>query len=316
LEDVFKSLPASEGKTGKQIGLEYQGLLKEIERIRPKKTAIENYKKLVVELQKQRQAILDELSKIRTNRSTQFSRSLKKLNKRLEDKLHIEVVPEADRQPVINYLLECNLAGIGEGRLTWIKDARDFSPVKLAQVIRDGTTSQHKSDWNITDAMANALVRLSADQVFQLEELELPDLINIELNTAHEGGKNFKPLDKLSSGQKCTAILHLLLLENVDPLIMDQPEDNLDNAFIADRIVVELRHAKIERQFLFATHNANIPVFGDAEWIGVFEALDNQAQMPLESQGAIDIIKVRDKAAVILEGGKAAFNQRKAKYGF
>jgi DNA repair ATPase RecN len=316
LEDVFKSLSASEGKTGKQIGIEYQGLLKEIERIRPKKTAIENHKKLVVELQKQRQAILDELSKIRTNRSSQFSRSLKKLNKRLEDKLHMEVVPEADRQPIINYLLGCNLAGIGEGRLTWIKDAKDFSPVKLAQVIRDGTTSQHKPDWGITDAMANALVRLSADQVFQLEELELPDLINIELNTAHEGGKNFKPLDKLSSGQKCTAILHLLLLENVDPLIMDQPEDNLDNAFIADRIVVELRHAKIGRQFLFATHNANIPVFGDAEWIGVFEASDNQAQMPPESQGAIDITKVRDKAAVILEGGKAAFNQRKAKYGF
>ena len=46
--------------------------------------------------------------------------------------------------------------------------------------------------------------------------------------------------------------------------------NNLDNAFIADRIVAELREAKISRQFLFATHNANIPVFGDAEWIGVF----------------------------------------------
>jgi ABC-type lipoprotein export system ATPase subunit len=45
---------------------------------------------------------------------------------------------------------------------------------------------------------------------------------------------------------------------------MDQPEDNLDNAFIADRIVRELRQAKTQRQFIFATHNANIPVFGDA----------------------------------------------------
>jgi len=77
-----------------------------------------------------------------------------------------------------------------------------------------------------------------------------------------------------------------------------------------------LRSAKIARQFIFATHNANIPVFGDAEWIGVFEAREGQAYMPFESQGAIDVTQVRDKAADILEGGKTAFNQRKAKYGF
>ena len=97
---------------------------------------------------------------------------------------------------------------------------------------------------------------------------------------------------------------------------MDQPEDNLDNAFIADRIVAELRNAKISRQFIFATHNANIPVFGDAEWIGILQATDGQAQMPLDAQGAIDIPEVRDNAAIILEGGRAAFNQRKTKYGF
>ena len=97
---------------------------------------------------------------------------------------------------------------------------------------------------------------------------------------------------------------------------MDQPEDNLDNAFIADRIVSELRAAKIKRQFIFATHNANIPVFGDAEWIGVFESFEGQAHMPSESQGAIDVTMIRDKAANILEGGRAAFNQRKEKYGF
>ena len=123
-------------------------------------------------------------------------------------------------------------------------------------------------------------------------------------------------MSKLSTGQQCTAILHLLLLENIDPLIMDQPEDNLDNAFIADRIVAELRSAKIARQFLFATHNANIPVFGDAEWIGVLTAIDGQAAIPVEAQGAIDLAEVRDKSAIILEGGKAAFYQRKTKYGF
>ena len=126
----------------------------------------------------------------------------------------------------------------------------------------------------------------------------------------------YRDLSKLSTGQQCTAILHLLLLSNLDPLIMDQPEDNLDNAFIADRIVSELRSAKIARQFIFATHNANIPVFGDAEWIGVFSAAEGHAELSGEFQGAIDVPQIRDKAAEILEGGKTAFNQRKAKYGF
>jgi ABC-type lipoprotein export system ATPase subunit len=316
LEKTFKDLPSSEGKTGKQIGLEFQTLMKEIERIRPKTILIENHKKLTAELQKQRKSILDELSATRADRSARFARALKKLNKRLAGKLRLEVKAESDRRPVIDFLLGCRLDGVGEARLAWVKEADDFSPVKLAEMIRTGADALRSTNWGVTPTVADALVRLSPDQVLQLEELELSDLINIELNTAHEGSENFRPLDKLSTGQQCTAILHLLLLQNLDPLIMDQPEDNLDNAFIADRIVAELRSAKIARQFIFATHNANIPVFGDAEWIGVFEAAEGQAQMPTEAQGAIDVPEVRDKAAIILEGGKAAFNQRKAKYGF
>lgn len=315
LEKTFKDLPASEGKTGSQIGLEFQRLIKEIERIRPKKILLDNLEKLRIELQKQRQATLDELSATRADRSAQFARSLKKLNKRLEGKLRLEVKAEFNRQPVIDFLLGCKLEGVGEARLAWIKEADDFSPVKLAQMVRNGADAL-RGCWGLTPTVADALVRLPPGQVLQLEELELPDLINIELNTAHAGQENFRPLGKLSTGQQCTAILHLLLLQNLDPLIMDQPEDNLDNAFIADRIVAELRSAKIARQFIFATHNANIPVFGDAEWIGVFEVAEGHAQMPENAQGAIDVAEVRDKAAIILEGGKAAFNQRKAKYGF
>lgn len=316
LEEIFKGLPASEGKTGKEIGLEFQRLLKEIERIRPKKTMIDNRLRVVTELFKQRKAILDDLSSIRADRSAQFERSLKKLNRQLSGKLKLTIKPEADRVPVIQFLLGCKLENIGEGRLSWVKDANDFSPVKLAEMVRQGANVLRNANWGITTTVADALSRLSPEQVLQLEEIELPDLISIELNTAHEGAETFRALDRLSTGQQCTAILHLLLLQNLDPLLMDQPEDNLDNAFIADRIVTELRSAKIARQFVFATHNANIPVFGDAEWIGVFEVQEGLSKMPSESQGAIDVTQIRDKAANILEGGKTAFNQRKAKYGY
>ncbi len=316
LEKTFKDLPSCEGKTGKQIGIEFQRLMKKIEQIRPKQTLIATRQKLSAELQKLRKLILEELSETRAERSAQFSRALKKLNKRLDGKLRLEVKSESDRTPVIQFLLGCKLDNVGEGRLSWLKEADPFSPVRLAELVREGAEALRNANWGITPTVAEALTRLATEQILKLEEIELPDLISIELNTAHEGQENFRPMGKLSTGQQCTAILHLLLLQNLDPLIMDQPEDNLDNAFIADRIVEELRSAKIARQFIFATHNANIPVFGDAEWIGVFESSNNQAQMPAEAQGAIDVARVRDMAAIILEGGKTAFNQRKTKYGF
>lgn len=316
LEKTFKELPSSEGKSGREIGLEYQQLLQNIERIKPKEAAIKNQEALIDELQKQRCSLLEELSGFRSSRTAKFESSLKKLNKKLTDKLRLTVKPEANKQPVIDFLLECNMEGVGQGRLQWINSTDDFSSVKLAELIQQGESALTSSAWAITATVASALVKLPVSKVLELQELELPDIIEIELNVSHQGETVYRSLSKLSTGQQCTAVLHLLLLQNKDPLIMDQPEDNLDNAFIADRIVAELRNAKINRQFIFATHNANIPVFGDAEWIGIFEVVDGQGSMPSEAQGAIDVPVVREKAANILEGGRTAFNQRKLKYGY
>lgn len=316
LEKTFKELPSSEGKSGREIGLEYQQLLQSIERIKPKEAAIKTQQSLIDELQKQRASLLDELSGYRSNRTVKFESSLKKLNKKLTDKLKLTVKPEANKLPVIDFLLGCNMEGVAQGRLQWINTTDDFSPVKLAELIKQGEVALTDSSWGITTTVASALAKLPSSKVLELQELELPDIIEIELNVSHQGEAVYRSLTKLSTGQQCTAVLHLLLLQNKDPLIMDQPEDNLDNAFIADRIVAELRDAKINRQFIFATHNANIPVFGDAEWIGIFEVVDGQGSMPSEAQGAIDVPVVREKAANILEGGRTAFNQRKLKYGY
>jgi len=316
LTRAFSEIPAYEGKSGREIGTEYQKLLQEIERILPKESLLRSRKAFVEELKKKRKKLLAELSETRSVCSAQLQRALKRLNKKLEGKLRLSVWSEANRQPLLNFLNKCSLEGIGSKRLSWISTAEDFSPVKLAETIRLGVEGLKSMDWGITPSVADALVKLKEAELMELEEIELPDTITIELNVAHQGAEKYRPLNKLSTGQQCTAILHMLLLENKDPLIMDQPEDNLDNAFIADRIVTELRSAKISRQFLFATHNANIPVFGDAEWIGVFQAKENHATIPDSAQGAIDLPEIQQKASEILEGGKTAFIQRKEKYGF
>jgi ABC-type cobalamin/Fe3+-siderophores transport system ATPase subunit len=315
LEKAFKDIPASQGKTGRQIGAEYQTLLKQIEQIRPRQTTLQHRQTQIDELYGQRKKLLLELDQHTSARATSILKSVKRLTRKLEQKVRLTLQPEGNRQAFVDFLSACSLEGVGPKRLAWVLD-RTFSPSNLAATIRQGET-ELAQNFGVTGTVITALTRLPEMKLLELEELQLPDTMAIELNVTHgEREAVFRHIDDLSTGQQCTAVLHLLLLDNQDPLILDQPEDNLDNAFIAERIVAELRKAKLSRQFLFATHNANIPVFGDAEWIGVLSVEDNKGMILSEQQGAIDVPKVQELAADILEGGKSAFNQRREKYGF
>ena len=148
----------------------------------------------------------------------------------------------------------------------------------------------------------------------------MPPKTCIELNVGSTSRPEWKQLDDLSKGQKATAVLLLLLLESEAPLIIDQPEDDLDNRFITEGVVPRMREEKRRRQFIFATHNANIPVLGDAELIvslrAAGEAAEGYAELPAEYMGAMDSEEVRKQVEELLEGGRAAFEMRRLKYGF
>ena len=313
LEKEFAKLPAVAGKDGEEIGRAYQRLLREIEQVRPSQTRLKTVDALVNELEQARLDLLGEISDIRSARTAAKQRAVKGLNKRLAGKLRITIVPDGLRQPLREYLQ--GMPGVGARKTEWVDEAQDLTVMGLVAAVGEGRDALQGKGWGLTSGVAETLTRMTAAQVYGLEAIDIEGRVSLELNVSHTS-EQYRALDRLSNGQQCTAILHLLLLDNPDPLIMDQPEDNLDNAFIAERIVQELRAAKTERQFLFATHNANIPVFGDAEWIGVCSASENRAEMPVEAQGSIDIPLIRDQVASILEGGKEAFMQRKEKYGF
>ena len=155
----------------------------------------------------------------------------------------------------------------------------------------------------------------------RIEELDLSATTKIDLNTAPDGATpTWQTLEALSTGQKATAVLLLLLLESEAPLVVDQPEDDLDNRFITEGVVPIMRQEKGRRQFIFSTHNANIPVLGDAELIlGLVasgEGKEGAAKIAPEHMGSIDSRPVRELVEEILEGGKAAFEMRRSKYGF
>lgn len=317
-EQVFNkaasALPALKGKSVAQLALEYKKVSSELSKLQPFAALKTGYESKILTLKNDRANLLQVLAKARNSRWTDLGKAVKSLNKRLEGQLRIDFEPERVRSPLKHFLLQSKLDGIAEKRLAWIDDADTVSVAELVNLIGQGSEALLGTfkKAGMTKQVADALVALPATRIRELEELELPERMDLLLNVSRES-ENYREVGKLSTGQQCTAILHLLLLDNPDPLIIDQPEDNLDNAFIAEHIVNELRTSKTKRQYIFATHNANIPVFGDAEWIGVLQEEDGRSK--LLASGSIDAKQVKDLAASILEGGREAFTRRREKYG-
>ena len=123
-----------------------------------------------------------------------------------------------------------------------------------------------------------------------------------------EGGK------VLSEGQRNTALLNLILAQGSGPIVIDQPEDELDSNYIFSALVPLLREVKNNRQLILATHNANLPVNADAELIYAFEAHDGRGRR--RAAGGLDRGDTTQAVLDIMEGSEKAFKQRSEKYHF
>lgn len=156
----------------------------------------------------------------------------------------------------------------------------------------------------------------------QYEELEcvsyddLPDIsVAKQFNDAGEQKTIVRKISQLSLGQQQSVLLGILLLSDSDkPLLIDQPEDNLDSEFIFKTIVYNLRKIKEHRQVIIVTHNPNIAVLGDAELIIPLKSTNNHSMVI--HPGSIDNTDTINLCCQILEGGESAFKQRNKIYGF
>lgn len=156
----------------------------------------------------------------------------------------------------------------------------------------------------------------------QYEELEcvsyddLPDIsVAKQYNAAGEQKTIVRKISQLSLGQQQSVLLGILLLSDSDkPLLIDQPEDNLDSEFIFKTIVYNLRKIKEHRQVIIVTHNPNIAVLGDAELIIPLKSTNNHSMVI--HPGSIDNTDTINLCCQILEGGESAFKQRNKIYGF
>jgi len=120
-------------------------------------------------------------------------------------------------------------------------------------------------------------------------------------------------LEKLSLGQKCTVLLKVYLAQGENTILIDQPDDNLDNEFIMNELVDAIRKAKLNRQVIIASNNANVVINSDAEQIIIAEYKNGKISYTM---GAIEESIIKEKAIHILEGGRTAFEAREKKYNF
>lgn len=169
------------------------------------------------------------------------------------------------------------------------------------QIYRDDSKlNEILSEGQLTDFKRRFSESLDELLVYQVESK-----INIMYNS--------KSLDKHSLGQRASAlILFLLAQKDNDILIIDQPEDDLDNQTIYDEVIKEIKKMKGGMQFIFATHNANIPVLGDSEKVIVCSFDDKKMNV---HSGTIDNTTTQKNIVDIMEGGNEAFNRRKNIYG-
>ena len=125
-------------------------------------------------------------------------------------------------------------------------------------------------------------------------------------------GKKFQPITQASAGQRSAAMLAFLLAHGEEPLVLDQPEGDLDNHLIYDLIVRQVREQKLKRQIIVVTHNPNLVVNGDAEMVHV---LAFRGQCYVKQKGSLQKDAMREEICRVMEGGREAFERRYRRLG-
>ncbi|MCP4700934.1 MAG: ABC transporter [Gammaproteobacteria bacterium] len=174
---------------------------------------------------------------------------------------------------------------------------------KVGKIVLD----QHTAGTVADRRFATHIGKLQPEAVDRLDLWFPEDSLDVQYSTTGDG-RNFRAIQEGSPGQKTAALLAFLLSYGEEPLILDQPEDDLDNRLIYDLIVTQLREIKCHRQVVVVTHNANIVVNGDAELVVALAVRNGETQK--ECEGSLQESRVRQTICTLMEGGSTAFEQR------
>ena len=237
-----------------------------------------------------------------------FDDVIKTVHQRFDGRIKVSRINNGDTQKVGDFIRSLGQRGITR----WWNDlADDRRPTP--DILLKNVDAKCLKDIGMSDAVGTSLLtHLTPARRCELKAIRCKDTYHLKFRM--EDG-SYRRLKDLSGGQRVGILLSLLLETDDDrPLIIDQPEDELDNQFLSETLLPILRKLKGRRQVILATHNANIVVNGDADQVIHLEATANHGQVA--HSGAIDEPDVRNAIIRTVDGGKEAFRMRKLKYDF
>lgn len=292
------------GRAHERLSLQNQVL--ELEK---RQALVKEKRQEVKAAQEERSRLMGRLVQERQRRTRSRLAAAQTLNGMVGPSVRLDIVPRGDSS-AYSALLTSAFRGSRTTYTTLVESiVKTIAPRDLARMVQEGGSLELIASLNESKERVTFLLRtLTKDPalVYKIETVEVQDLPKIKL--LDEGVP--KEVAHLSTGQRCTAILPLLLLDSERPLIIDQPEDNLDNAYIYETVVKRILEVKGKRQLLFATHNPNIPVLGEAM---IFIMGSDGHQARVVGEGTVDSCQAQ--VETILEGGKDAYRKRGEKYG-
>lgn len=292
-------------------------IVRQAQQLREKKAQLESLRALFYQrdqeleiLVQKRDLALDELDRLREERFQKRQRIANDLNKTLGPRIKISVTRAGQFDALTSTIAETlKGSGLRYNDLS-LSLSSQLSPRELLEAAENNDLTL------ITDASGISKDR-SIRLLSQLRESDLGALATVLVEDAVIyqllDGTDYKDISQLSTGQRCSVVLPLILRHTERLLIVDQPEDHIDNAFIADTLIQSILARNPNGQLIFATHNANIPILGQAELV-VHLGSDGRRGFALEV-APLEDMRVVNAITTVMEGGKEAFSKRSAFYG-
>jgi predicted ATPase len=260
-------------------------------------------------LTQQRSALLERLLQGRQARTAERESVAEQLNEDLAPSIRMTITPLSQYREYVS-ALSAGLRGSGL-RYNELADriAKLFTPQEIAQLAEARDIATISSTLEITEERALRVCdALRSDSASALFTIAVEDDVQVELMD----GADYKGIDFLSMGQRCTTILPIILSHKERIIILDQPEDHLDNAFVVGTLVKAVIGRAGGAQTIVATHNPNIPVLGDAD--RVIHLDSDGTRCFVHAAGPVNNRQIVEAITTIMEGGRDAFKRRSEFY--
>ncbi len=306
LRKILESAQAGAGEIQRRIGT----LKNQVARLNGLQARKKEKQQQLAEIKARRAASLDLFEDASAQIYAERKDAVQGINTDLGPEIRADLI-QASRFDDYRAAIANTLRGAGLQQNVWApKIAESLSPREFVEAVESGDTDVFvRNVSRMTDRQANKLIsHVSGTELASILTCSIEDDVVLNLFD----GEDYKPTQELSVGQRCTVVLPMLLRDQAGPLIVDQPEDHLDNAYIVRTLVAMISEQKSDTQMIFSSHNANIPVLGEAENVVVLGSDGHRAFV----RSAEDLENPESVKAItsLMEGGIAAFERRAAFY--